>query len=520
MLDKEVKDLLPETMRKAMESITLATNATDEITLPTLLSVATFATQGLYDCDPLQFPRRAISNYFCVLVPSGGLKTSIMDMALEGARRFEDDQRRVSDQSRVDYEVAMKKYDLQKKDRSRATWDINDPMLNIEPLIMPKPPRGSRYMSSKFTLNGIINALAQVPHFGIFNSDAGEFFNSHAFQKEETGMEIISALSRLWSGEQIDKLTGMEDVITSGKRTTALFMLQQELAGFFENERYRDQGFTNRILITQSELVEKPTVTINKESLRELKRIQVNIEPFNDRVYELLAKVDQLQNQPRTNPKLEIKRQMELESGRDINRLILDAFPVDEDDEETLKIYDWYYKKMQTMTRDKNYSMYTNYFTRAYEHFCRLATVLAIFEGEDKIRFKQAACAAGLMEYFNDQRLNLNIDGAQRTDVVVERANKLHKWILKWDFTRELNKSVLNDYGPSFYKKLNMEQRSHVIQELSDRGLITIEQIGKKVKILAVKTVEQVRQQDPDIEKQLQEQARCNFMGESIGCSD
>lgn len=89
---------------------------------------------------------------------------------------------------------------------------------------------------------------------GMFNSDAAEFFNSYSFKDANTSVEIVSAMSRLWSGEDVDKITGMEDIYTRGKRTTALFMLQQELAGFFVNPQFKDQGFTNRMLITQCEL--------------------------------------------------------------------------------------------------------------------------------------------------------------------------------------------------------------------------------------------------------------------------
>lgn len=481
MLDKETKQLLPDLIRNTMDSLAETTNATDEITLPVTLAVASFATQGLYNGNPLQWDRTALSNFYCVLVPSGGLKTSISDLVLEGARRFELEQRPKAEEAETEYLVNMKKYDSDIKERAKKKDDqilvpgITSP---FDKIVKPKYPRTSRYIASKFTLNGIINALKGVPHFGVFNSDAGEFFNSHAFTNKETSVEIVSALSRLWSGEQIDKLTGIEDVVTVGKRTTALFMLQQELADFFKNPQFKDQGFTNRILITQSNKITKKRADFSTEALSKKITTNDSILLFNNRIYELLATVDEKQKNPTGNRLFDLRK--ELSVDKDENRLILDEFPICMDDNTRL-IYQTVYNDMCDKMEQLEYKEYMNFMSRAYEHFVRLANTLAIFDGKEMVTEREALCASGLIYYFIDQRMNLMIDGNVRIDPVVNASEEVYDFIKRRykDFD-EINKTILNDYGPKCYTKGSIEFRNRVLEELRSRDKIVIEKVGKK----------------------------------------
>jgi len=129
--------------------------------------------------------------------------------------------------------IGMKKYNNEVNDKAKKKPGVVIPGVipasptPFDKIEKPMFPRTFRYMMSKFTLNGLFNTLQGVPHVGMFNSDAAEFFNSHSFKDETTSVEIVSAMSRLWSGENIDKIMGVEDMQTRGKRTTALFMLQQ-----------------------------------------------------------------------------------------------------------------------------------------------------------------------------------------------------------------------------------------------------------------------------------------------------
>jgi len=434
MLDQQTKDLLPPIIKDAMDALSETTNATDEITLPVTLAVASFATQALRDGSPLAWDSCAISNYFCVLVPSGGLKTSISDLVLKGARRFEEEERPKAEEAESQYQVDLKRYENEIKDKVKQKPAIpgvvpvaTNPFTRI---VKPKYPRTARYMAGKFTLNGIIQALKGVPHFGIFNSDAGEFFNSHAFKDSTTSMELVSALSRLWSGEQIDKLTGIEDVVTKGKRTTALFMLQQQLAGFFINPQFKDQGFTNRMLITQSEKITKKRMDFSDAGLSTKLTTDDRLSPFNDRIYELLASVDDTQKKPKKSSLLQMRKQLLLEENKDQNVLILDKHPICMVDN-TRKILEDFYNDMVDKMEDPLYLEYQNFISRSYEHCIRLATVLSLFDKHEEVNEVHAKCSVGLMYYFIDQRMNLTIDGDIKVNSFVECAMRIEKWLKK-----------------------------------------------------------------------------------------
>lgn len=482
MLDKEIKDLLPDIIKDTMDALTETTNATDEITVPVTLAVASFATQGLADGYPHMWERCAISNYFCVLVPSGGLKTSISDSVLEGARRFELEHREKAEDAETQYQIDLKKYEKEIKDKAKEKPQIPglvpapiNPFTRIE---KPKYPRTARYMAGKFTLNGIINALKGVPHFGIFNSDAAEFFNSHAFKDPTTSIELVSALSRLWSGEQIDKLTGIEDVITKGKRTTALFMLQQQLADFFVNSQFKDQGFTNRMLITQSEKISKKLADFSDVGFSKKLKTDNNLQPFNDRVYELLSSVDDRQQKTSGKGLFAMRKQLLQEQNKDQNILVLDTHNWNLNDN-TRYIFQEFYNDMVNKMDDEKYQVYQNFISRAYEHCVRLATVLSLFDKKDSVDERDAGAAVGLMYYFIDQRMNLTIDGQIKVSHIVECSEQVKEFMLKKRNGLVVTKKDLNNCGPATYRKLSASDRDKVIEEMLSREYVELVDIGK-----------------------------------------
>lgn len=489
MLDKEIKDLLPQIIRDTMDALTETTNATDEITIPVTLAVASFATQGLADGYPHMWDKCAISNYFCVLVPSGGLKTTISDSVLEGARRFELEHRETADDADTEYQIQLKRYTDAIKNKAKEKVD---PLVTVAPINpftkieRPKYPRTARYMAGKFTLNGIINALKGVPHFGIFNSDAAEFFNSHAFKDPTSSIELVSALSRLWSGEQIDKLTGIEDVVTHGKRTTALFMLQQQLADFFVNSQFKDQGFTNRMLITQSEKISKKLADFSDAGFSKKKTTDNNLQPFNDRVYELLSSVDDRQQKSSGKGLLDMRKRLLQEENKDQNILVLDTHPWNLSDN-TRYIFQEFYNDMVVKMDDEKYIEYQNFISRAYEHCIRLATVLSLFDKKDTVDERDAGAAVGLMYYFIDQRMNLTIDGSAKISPIVECANKVKDFLLKKRKDQIVNKTDLNNNGPLVYKNMSTHDRDKVIEEMEAREYIEVVKFDSSTRIKGIK---------------------------------
>ena len=485
MLDKKTKDLLPEIIRDTMDAISEMTNAPDEMTLPVALAVANFATQGLANVNPYAWNKEVpLSEYFVVLVPSGGMKTTIYDMLSVGIKKFEREQEPIAVDAMVEYKIQLKQF-------NKAIDDFVKTPTPVRPK-EPIKPKGSRYKVEKATVNGLLNTLDSVPFAGLFSSDAGEFFSSHSFQDTNKSLEMISTLSKAWSGEDLERNTGINDnnLKLHDRRFNMLVMLQQELAGFLNNSQYKDQGFTNRMLITQCELFRKSK--IEKGHLDKLKKQMAALEPFNDRVYDLLDKVDREQEAARRTP-LSLPgekptwaaiqmRQKQMDS-RSPNELILPLLEFDLATTEQF-ILD-YYNDLADRQYEAKYAEYGNFMSRAYEHFSRIAATLAAFNLEDKISLKTAECARGLTEYFIEQRLNLTVDGALKVNLVVECADKVHAWILKQDSQQTSRGDLLR--GVKSYNNLDTTQRHLVIAELEARGkleIIEVESKGPKPKHL------------------------------------
>ena len=476
MLDKKTKDLLPAIIRDTMEAITLMTNAPDEMTLPVALAVANFATQGLTNVHPATWVANvALSEYFVVLVPSGGMKTSISEMLLKGMRKFEREQEPIAAQEMVDYKIAIKKFN------KSVDEEVKSPTL--VKLKEPVKPRGCRHRVEKATVNGLINTLERVPFAGLFSSDAGEFFSSHSFQDTNKSIEMVSTLSKAWSGEDLDRVTGIEDnnVRLHDRRFNMLVMLQQELAGFLNNSQFKDQGFTNRMLITQCELFEKVEI-IDANHRDNIEKLMTLLDPFNDRVYDLLDSVKLAQENARKMPLTlpgnkiswqDIQRRTMLLEQIGPNELILPTMMISKQAEPIAYAY---YNKLRIAMRDKKYLEYANFMSRAYEHCVRLAATLTAFELKTEIGVDEFECAIGLTEYFIEQRLNMTVDGAQKISPIVELANKVHVWLMK----RPNCEATKSELGAGPLRNTDEDLRAKVCQEMESRDMIKIIPIESK----------------------------------------
>lgn len=492
MLDPQVKALLPEIIKNTMDTLSELTNAPDEMTLPVTLAAANFAAQAITDVDPIAWRKAALSEFFCVIVPSGGMKTSVSDYVLDGLRDYEKQEELNYSKAMTQYKIAMKQY------KTAIEEEAKNPTGKL--IEEPEKPKGIRYKVEKATVNGLINTLDSVPFAGLFNSDGGEFFNSHSFQKQENALEMVTMLSKAWSGEMIDRVTGIEEnnVRLHNRRFNMLVMLQKEMAGFLRNSQYKDQGFTNRMLITQCGLFDKPVGDFSAANQAKIKALQAQLHPFNDRVLKLLNKVDALQDKARMAPLpmpgmsamqiIQSKLGVGKAETAKPNELLLDTIKFDVEDGAS-KIMEDFYNEMRAAVNDKKYSEYVNFISRAYEHACRIAATLAVFDLKDVINAQYAAAGVALMHYFIEQRLNLEIDGSVKANTTVEVSEDVKRWIKRQtrDGVQGVSKQDLAQAGPSSYRKLDKEQKKAVLVNLEDNGDIEIEEVaieGKKSKFL------------------------------------
>lgn len=476
MLDQNTKKLLPALMQDAMDALSKNTDAPDEMTLPIVLAVAAMPAQALHDIECLKWPKAELSEYFMVLAPSGAKKTALMNQVCEGVRRFEKEQRPQAELDETAYAIEMKRY------KANIDAEVKTPAgPNGSPIIKPEKPRGSRYLIGKATSNGLLNTLESVPFAAILSSDAGELFNSHAFQDSSKSMEFISMLSKLWSGESVDRVTGINEnnLILDNRRLSMLVMLQQQLAGMLNNSQFKDQGVTNRILITQCEDSFGKKADFSTQGQAETDKNNSRLLPFNDHIYKLLRQVDSNQASGKSNLVERLHAAMGMSKK---NEVVLSCLRFSLSDNSRMLMQD-FYNRILDMTKEKKYEEYSNFLARAYEHGCRLAGILTIFEEKTEVSEQEVRCAIGLMDYFLEQRMNLTVDGNLKVSAVVECADALWKALQKIDKTDFSKSEICNLCFP--YKQMEIGMREKVIDQLQADDKITlveVESLGRKPK--------------------------------------
>jgi len=227
------------------------------------------------------------------------------------------------------------------------------------------------------------------------------------------------------------------------------------------------------MLITQSELIGKKRADFSSAGLSKIITNNDNLIPFNDRVYHLLTTVDEQQKKPGGKDLASMRRKLEADNnGGKSNPNILTLGKIDYEDDAARMVMQDFYNEMVDAAFDPKYEEYKNFIARAYEHCVRIATVLTVFDLKPRVTVREAQCAVGLMHYFIEQRLNLNIDGIIKVDPIVECAEKLRTFLKGCDPTEKITKTVLNNNGPSSYRKMNTKQRGLVIDEMIARDWI------------------------------------------------
>jgi len=476
MLNKEIYDLLPRKMQDAGDAVRALHSIPDEQLIPLLLGVANHATQGLYDISPAgAWKKSVMSLYFTILCRSGGRKTESLNELMDGQRRFIKDQVKRFREEEIKYRPLHKKWE---KEFNKAVED--------DQLVLPKEPSrpvGFLYRLEKVTTNGLINALYSVPFSGLINSDAAEFFNSHAFQDKGSGRdtEIISMLSKLYSGETVQRQTGIDEnnVSFDGRRFNMITMLQAELATFLQNKKFRDQGFVPRILISNVPDYIPSKTRLGKKAQEEKEQLRKLIEPFSDRVYEMLTEVMVKSEQSKQNNPIYRARQAMTPAADDLCELELDMLEIStKPNDNALKLFEDYLELSGELSRTEEYSEFTSFMSRRFEGALRIAATLATFEGDTEITERWAKASIGLMDWFTEQRLDLDLPVEENKSLSLGK--ELVRWMKKKGY-KEINVNEAVRNGPTSWQGTIKAQREKILEELGgSRGMVAVREEKSK----------------------------------------
>jgi hypothetical protein len=446
---------LPEMIIDVLAAMKVINNCPEELSIQSILGVINFAIHQRYNIDPEFFGGNHIpsSLFLLGLAKTGGIKSTIYKMLGKGIDQFEEDERIRYKSLMEDYTLRLAIYERanKKKMASIKEEDLEDEFAMADfhrTNTPPTKPANINYRLNKATVNGVLEVLEYQAYVGLFSSEAGDFFNSYAFQdgrNSSKALEMLTTLTNAWDGHYLEKATGEKQMKAYNRRFNMLFLLQQKMAeDFLGNNLYSDQGFIHRILITQCDNWDIPDLDIDRLPL--IEEAKAELQPFHDRIYHLLK-------QPlfyKENSNIELDPHiMKIESKFAI-RLLAD-----------------YSNKIKNDKSGK-YNDWNGFTVRIYEHSLRLAATLAAFEMKVMIDKKSAEAAIELMEFYLEQRLSLEVGVKSKNPNQITVADKVLTFIRDKRNGRVLHND-LTKCGPKAYKDLTVEEREGVMGELISR---------------------------------------------------
>jgi Protein of unknown function (DUF3987) len=453
---------LPQMMKDTLASMKIINNVPEEMAIQAVLGIANFAAQAYYNIDPVFFGGNEIplSLYFLGLAPTGAIKSTTYKMLDPGIKRFEEDEKLRLGDELARYELEKVMYDKAFKAKTKDITEIDRMNPNTmaklaKELKEPVKPRSYDYRISTGTVNGIIDTLARQPFAGMFSSEAGDFFNSHAFQNglnSGAANQMLTTLTNLWDGHEIRRNTGLDKTKITDRRFNMLFLLQAAMAeDWLTNPLYSDQGFVHRLLITQTDNWEVPELDVSRLSL--IKKAEKELMPFHNRIYKLLSK---------PLPFKEINGELS-EHELAPTTLTIENSALDLLAKFTNSI---------TPLRKTKYKEYDGFVARVYEQACRIAGTLAVFEEKTFVDLDSAAAAVELMEFYLEERLKLDLGSRSKNSMQIEIAKKVKAFIENLGGLVKHND--MTKRGPKCYRTLSVEERKGVIHELISRGEIAL----------------------------------------------
>ena len=447
-------DRLPDDMKIAMTVLKELHHVPDSMALPVVLGIANLAAQAHYDVDSGKYGIKPISLFLVGMAATGARKTTIFNELMPGIERYLKEKRELIKNERhrfaleeAIYEKAEKKY-LKDREENGLFGSVAIPT-------PPTPPETADYKISKATLNGIVDTLKTQSFVGLFSSEGGEFFNSHSFQGGKDfskAIEMSASLTSMWDGTEISKTTGIEKLKLFNRRVNMLFLLQTEtVENFLNNPIFSEQGFVHRILFTQTPKYEKKLWDNSAQAVKEEQMFRDALKDFHDRIYNLISK------------SLCVKEDWAFE----LEPRLIRQTP------ESLEIYTNFYNTTIDWS-DGKLKNYSGFAERLHEHAIRLAGTVAAFKGEEYISADTAQCSLDLLDFFTEQRLQLEIGIQNANPLQSAGAQKLAEWFKKnpgWTGTeRELRQRI------RWMAKLPASQRLAILSELISDEVISLNQ--------------------------------------------
>lgn len=471
-------DLLPTSLREAMEAQAAMGGYPIESVAPAALAVVSFATQALADVDSIHTPGKSfpLSNLFLILARSGDAKSSQFGLLMKGVEAWQEKQLAIFDADQREYAVAKTIWDRDHQKAEKAGEADTLLRLKANP---PRRPADPRNILSKATTNGVYATLEKGwPSMGMFTSEGGSFLGGHSLRAENSPAEFASMMTLLWDGAPIDRTTGEVTMRLRGRRMAGLIMVQPEVASDFLNSPIlKTQGLHARFLVASPPPYVPPLADFVGEAEAERKAGLVRrIAPFNARIEELLSHPLRTFGQ----------------DGRELRPVTVGfSRPA------LIHLQDWFNSTARKWRMEEK----ETFFGRALEHVQRLAGSIAVFDQwhgvkndldpeadvdglmahwkerasavRPVIQIEHVEAATAIVEWFAAQWLSIDVPVADQRDT---RHAAYIERVSKWMKARKAPASA-RDIARAPLQRLDAHVRSAVLATMVEDDILTMSEV-------------------------------------------
>lgn len=231
-----------------------------------VLAAASLAVQGQVDVARGPIGRGPVSLFCMTVAGSGERKSSLDGLALAPIRDLEAEKRQGHPEALAGYKAAREAWEMRRESVVNASKPKGrQPMKEVDQALLqeqlaeidgqePQPPATPSMTFAEPTAEGIYRHLQHsYPSSGLFSDEGVGFFGGHGMSDESRG-RTVAMVSKLWDGSPITRTRGTagESGFLSGRRLSAHLMVQPVVAAkVLGDPLLQGQGFLARFLIVQ-----------------------------------------------------------------------------------------------------------------------------------------------------------------------------------------------------------------------------------------------------------------------------